>query len=117
MQAGIGRPWPPYPCLHTAHFRERLASCVKLAARLRHMMLNRDDLGVEPGAGVQRARTRHAVGDNQKVARNSSMSTYVSSPGSWEAAAWLSEKQPSRSWTKPSTFAGGLGAGVCQRPQ
>jgi len=39
------------------------------------------------------------------------MSTNVSSP------VWRSEKQPSRSWTKPSTSGGGLGADARQRPQ
>ena len=41
--------------------------------------------------------------DDQKVARKVSMSTNVSSPAWSEDPVWLSEKQPSRSWTKPST--------------
>ena len=57
------------------------------------------------------------VGDHQKVARKVSMSTKVSMPAWSQDPVGLSEKQPSRSWTKPSTSGGGLGADPCQRPQ
>lgn len=51
------------------------------------------------------------VGEDQKVASKVSMSTKVSSPG------WLSEKQPSSSWTTPATSGGGLCAGARHSPQ
>lgn len=44
------------------------------------------------------------------------MSTNVSSPAWSQDPVGLSEKQPSRSWTKPSTSGGGLGAGARHRP-